>query len=113
MAKEILTSGRALDALGKIIYAQGKAPQAQLGHLTREVVATKSGVIEAIDNTQITKIALLTGVSQHFGAGLDLLKKVDDTVSAGEPLYRIHATNSSDFAFANSVVEGNSGYKIR
>ena len=113
VAKEILTSGRALDALGKIIYAQGKAPQAQLGHLTREVVATKSGVIEAIDNTQITKIALLTGVSQHFGAGLDLLKKVDDTVSAGEPLYRIHATNSSDFAFANSVVEGNSGYKIR
>ena len=113
VAKEILTSGRALDALGKIIYAQGKAPQAQLGHLTREVVATKSGIVEAIDNEQISKIGILAGASIHPGAGIDLLKKVDDNVSAGEPLYRIHATNSGDFAFANSVAEGNNGYKIK
>ncbi len=113
VAKEILTSGRALDSLGKIIYAQGKAPQAQLGHLTREVVATKSGVVEAIDNSQINKIGITVGATQHPGAGVDLLKKVGDEVQAGEPIFRLHAMNSSDFAFANSLVEGNNGYKIR
>ncbi len=38
VAKEILASGRALEAINKIIYAQGKAAQPQLGHLTRDIV---------------------------------------------------------------------------
>lgn len=113
VAKEILTSGRALEAINRIIYSQGKAPQAQLGHLTRDIVSTKSGIVESIDNQQITKIGVLSGASQYAGAGLDLLKKVGDTVDAGEALYRIHSVNANDFAFANSFVDGNSGYEIK
>lgn len=112
VAKEILTSGRALESINRIIYAQGKAPQAQLGHLTRDIVAPKNGIVEAIDNQRINKIGVLAGASQYQGAGLDLLKKVGDRVEAGETLYRIHSVNSSDFAFANSFVDGNSGYEI-
>ena len=112
-AKEILTSGRALEAINRIIYAQGKAPQAQLGHLTRDITATKSGFVESIDNQRITKIGVLAGASQFAGAGLDLLKKVGDRVEVGDTLYRIHSINSNDFAFANSVVESGSGYEIK
>ncbi|MBQ9732432.1 MAG: thymidine phosphorylase [Alphaproteobacteria bacterium] len=112
VAKEILSSGRALDAMNKIIYAQGKASQPKLGHLTRDIVATQSGVVESIDNTRINKIGVLAGAAQYAGAGLDLLKKVGDTVEQGETLYRIHSVNSTDFAFANSVVDGNTGYEI-
>lgn len=112
VAKELLTSGRALEAMNKIIYAQGKAPQPQLGHLTRDIVATQSGVVESIDNTRINKIGVLAGASQYPGAGLDLFKKVGDSVEQGEPLYRIHSVSSTDFAFANSVVDGNNGYEI-
>ena len=112
-AKEILTSGRALEAINRIIYAQGKAPQAQLGHLTRDISADRSGVIAAIDNQRINKIGVLAGASQYTGAGLDLLKKVGDFVERGEPIYRIHAVNSNDFAFANSVVDGDNGYEIK
>lgn len=112
VAKEILSSGRALEALNKIIYAQGKAPQPQLGSLTRDIVSTVSGVVESIDNTRITKIGVLAGASQYPGAGLDLFKKVGDRVEQGEPLYRIHSVTSSDFAFANSVVDGYTGYEI-
>jgi thymidine phosphorylase len=113
VAKEILNSGRALEAINKIIYAQGKAPQAQLGHLTRDIVASKAGVVEAIDNYRINKLGILAGASRYPGAGLDLLKKVGDTVDAGETLYRIHSTNSSDFAFVNSAADGDSGYFIK
>ena len=38
--------------------------------------------------------------------------KVGDTVEQGETLYRIHSCNSTDFAFANSVVDGYTGYEI-
>ena len=112
VAKELLTSGRALEAMNKIIYAQGKAPQPQLGHLTRDIVATQSGVVESIDNARINKIGVLAGASQYPGAGLDLFKKVGDSVEQGEPLYRIHSVSSTDFAFANSIVDGNNGYEI-
>ncbi len=112
VAKEILTSGRALEAINKMIYSQGKAPQPQLGHLTRDIVATQNGVVESIDNQRINRIGVLAGASQYPGAGLDLLKKVGDPVEQGETLYRIHSINSTDFAFANSMVDGNNGYEI-
>lgn len=112
VAKEILTSGRALEAINKMIYSQGKAPQPQLGHLTRDIVATQNGVVESIDNQRISRIGVLAGASQYPGAGLDLLKKVGDPVEQGETLYRIHSINSTDFAFANSMVDGNNGYEI-
>ncbi len=112
VAKEILQSGRALETMNKIIHAQGKAPQPRLGHLTRDIVATTAGVVESIDNARINKIGVLAGASQYPGAGLDLLKKVGDRVEQGETLYRIHAVNSTDFAFANSVVDGYTGYEI-
>lgn len=112
VAKEILNSGRALEALNRIIHAQGKAPQPQLGHLTRDIVANVSGTVESIDNERINKIGLLAGASQYPGAGLDLLKKVGDSVEQGETLYRLHAVTSTDFAFANSVVDGYNGYEI-
>lgn len=112
VAKDILNSGRALEAMNRIIYAQGKAPQAQLGHLTRDIISSRAGVVESINNRQINKIGVLAGASQYPGAGLDLLKKVGDTVEAGEALYRIHSVNASDFAFANSFADGDSGYEI-
>lgn len=112
VAKEILTSGRALETMNKIIHSQGKAPQPQLGHLTRDIVSNVAGVVESIDNSRINKIGVLAGANQYPGAGLDLFKKVGDKVEQGETLYRIHSVNSTDFAFANSVVDGYTGYEI-
>ncbi len=112
VAKEILTSGRALESLNRIIYAQGKAPQAQLGHLTRDIVSSRAGIVESIDNYQINKIGVMAGASQYPGAGLDLLKKVGDLVEPGETIYRIHSLTSNDFAHANSLADANSGYEI-
>lgn len=75
VAKEILNSGRALEVMNRIIHAQGKAPQPQLGHLTRDIVSNVSGVVEAIDNARINKIGIWAGAGQYPGAGLDLMKK--------------------------------------
>lgn len=112
VAKEILDSGQALNVMNNIIRTQGQAPQPQLGKLTRDIVANTDGIIEAIDNARINKIGVLAGAGQYVGAGLDLLKKVGDHVYQGETLFRIHSCNATDFAFANSVVDGYNGYEI-
>jgi len=112
IAKDILDSGKALEMMNKIIYSQGREAPPVLGQLTRDVVANTTGVVEAIDNNRIMRIGVLAGASQDRGAGLDLIKKVGDSVEQGETLFRIHSTNPTDFAFANGVVEGYSGYEI-
>ncbi len=111
-AQEILDSGQALEMMNRIIKAQGQKDPQQPGKLTRDVVANVNGVVDAIDNSRINKIGVLAGATQYPGAGIDLLKKVGDSVYQGETLFRIHSCNSTDFAFANSVVDGYNGYEI-
>ena len=112
-ARKILQSGRALEALNKIIHTQGKAPPPELGRLTREIPAPGAGTVEKIDNRRIDAIAIMAGAGKFPGAGLDLLKKTGDRVEDGETLYRIHADDSDAFALASSSAEGNNGYEIK
>ena len=111
-AKEILTSGRALEAFDKIITAQGRAEQSDFGTLIRDVTAETGGKIMAIDNKIIRKIAMLAGAIQYSGAGVYLLKKVGDEVAKGDVLYRIISCDSADFAVVNSFADADNGYDI-
>jgi len=113
MARDILDSGRALAKMLAIIEAQGKQTRRfEPGHLTREITAPRDGVVSAIDNYQMSKIARLAGAPMDKGAGVDLLKKLGDPVKKGDPLYRIHAEFPADFNFAGTLAGDNSGYRI-
>lgn len=113
VAKEILKTGKALDAFEQIIKEQGKTQPVLLGHLSRDVIADIGGEVKKIDNTVITQISVLAGAGQCAGAGIDLFKKVGDSVSAGDILYRIYSCNPNDFAFVSTVVEsGRTGFEI-
>ena len=46
------------------------------------------------------------------GAGIRLFKKIGDSVVQGEPLYRIHAFDESQFDLAVASAATNSGYAI-
>jgi len=113
VAREILSSGRALARMVAIIEAQGARGQTpQPGRLQREVLSSETGYVAAIDNLQVARIARLAGAPLDSGAGVDLLKKLGDAVSAGEPIYRIHAEFPADFRFACEAADGRSGYRI-
>ncbi len=113
LARDILDSGRALEKMTAIIRAQGAATQpAQLGQLCRRIEATHHGRVAAIDNLQMARIARLAGAPMDKGAGVDLYKKVGDTVSRGEPLYAIHAEFPADFDFAVEAATQNDGYTL-
>ena len=115
IARDILESGRALAKMDSIITTQGKQTRHfQPGHLTHDVVAEGDGAVADIDNFLLARIARLAGAPMDKGAGVDLLKKLGDTVVQGEPLYRIHAQFNADFNFALAHIdERGNGYTIK
>ncbi len=113
IARDILDSGRALRTMERIIETQGPQSAAlQPGSLVHEVTAPAAGVVIAIDNYQVARIARLAGAPMDKGAGVDLLKKLGDPVAAGEALYRIHACFPADFGFARALVAEDSGFRL-
>lgn len=116
IARDILDSGRALAKMQAIIDAQGRRPfdhnAPQLAGLSFEVAAFGDGVVTAIDNFQLARIARLAGAPKVQGAGVDLLRKLGEPVLCGEPLYRVHAAFAADLEFARRASERASGYAI-
>jgi thymidine phosphorylase len=111
IARDILDSGRALAQMNAIIDAQGRRDAAlQPGALQAEVCASADGVVIAMDNQRIARIARLAGAPQVPSAGLDLLKRLGDKVAKGEPLFRIHAQYEADLRFALAHAEKDPGY---
>ena len=113
-ARELLASGQALDAMQRIIVAQGpQTERYEPGHLHREIVADMDGCVGAIDCHLIARIARLAGAPMDKRAGVDLLRKVGDPVRRGEPLYRIHAETDAGLSFASDLAAESSGYRLQ
>ncbi|MGD8832772.1 MAG: thymidine phosphorylase family protein, partial [Pseudomonadales bacterium] len=113
IARDILDSGRALAKMQRIIDDQGRKTETpEPGPLVLEVPAPAGGTVISIDNYQMARIARLAGAPMDKGAGVDLLKKLGDTVEAGESLYRVHAKFPADFGFASALVGTDNGYRI-
>ena len=114
LARDILDSGRALEKMQAIIQAQGDRPdQPGIGTLCNTLTAPNDGIVTAINNLQLARIARLAGAPMDKGAGVDLYKKVGDRVSRGEPLYAIHAEFEADFDFASEAAAQNSGFTLK
>ena len=113
IARDILESGRALVQMNAIIDAQGRVDSPPvLGALSTELRAGQGGVVLAIDNLRLSRIARLAGAPMVPGAGVDLLAKVGDKVLAGQPLYRLYAQFEADLAFASELARRDAGYMI-
>ncbi|WP_457676417.1 thymidine phosphorylase family protein [Thiolapillus sp.] len=113
LARDLLESGRAWQKMQDIIQAQGANPaQPRPAALQYQVPAPADGVITAIDNLQIARIARLAGAPMDKAAGVDLHRKLNDRVRRGEPLYTLHAEFRADYQFARNAIEQNNGYTI-
>ncbi len=114
IARQILDSGRALAKMEAIIDAQGrKKEMPALGSMVHEVRSHKDGMVAAIDNYALNRIARLAGAPLDKGAGIYLYKKVGDRVEEGEALYRLYSQFEADFNFAKDFIKKHSaGYLI-
>jgi thymidine phosphorylase len=75
-------------------------------------VASRDGVVAAIDCLRLARVARLAGAPIDKGAGVDLFKKIGDPVEKGEPLYRIHAAFEADFHFSLKFAAENDGVSV-
>ena len=116
IARDILDSGRALAKMNDIIQAQGSKGfdhnHPELGKLSFEVQAPSSGVVCGIDNLQLARIARFAGAPMVRNAGVDLNFKLGDQVSAGQVLYRVHASFPADLEFARQACHKSSGFTL-
>ena len=113
IARDILEDGRALKKMHDIIEEQGKVElNFEPAALYADITAKKKGVVIEIDNFQLAKIARRAGAPMDKHAGVDLNKKLGDSVKKGELLYRIYAEFPADFKFAQTLADEYNGYKI-
>ena len=112
-ATELLDTGTALAAMHRLMRAQGPPPQvAVLGPLVHDITAPSTGHVSAIDCHRIARIARLAGAPMDKGAGIDLFCKVGAQVTAGQPLYRIHAAAPAGLAYARELAAEDDGFAL-
>lgn len=112
-ARYILESGAALRQMQKIIDLQGPSTcNTDLGTLTIDVPSPSDGIVAGIDCLFLNRLARTAGAPIDKGAGISILKKIQDTVSRGEPLYRVYAMHQSEFDLATAVLKSGNGYII-
>jgi thymidine phosphorylase len=116
IARDILDSGRALAKMNQIIDAQGRRPFSwaapPVAPLCFDVLAPRDGVVTAIDNLAVARIAQLAGAPKVAGAGIDLLHRLGEVVKAGQPLYRVHARFEADLDYARRKSEADAGFRV-
>ncbi len=113
IAEQLLASGAARAAFEKIINAQGRHVPVLPAALTVAVKATQTGSISAIDGWTVAGVARRAGAPQDKSAGIDLLCKVGQAITVGQPLYQIHSTSANDLDAARLLAEFDSGYVVQ
>ncbi len=99
-AREILSSGRALDKFWSIAFAQGAVKRQESSDiksatLTKDLLSDRDGVVKMINNIQLVSIARALGNPKIKEAGIYINKMPGEQVKKGEKLLTIYATTDS------------------
>jgi thymidine phosphorylase len=112
---DVLADGRAMDSWNRMIAAQGGDPHAVLpvARETHVVVAERSGVLSRLDALAVGVSAWRLGAGRarkedpvSAGAGIEMHAKPGDLVTAGAPLFTLHADDAALFTRALEDLEG-------
>ena len=100
IAKELLTSGKALKKMHEIIEAQGGNPKVgpddiPIGEKKAEIAAPCDGYITRVSNKAITAIARAAGAPVEKGAGVVFYGKEGHKVEKDQRILEIHAERES------------------
>jgi AMP phosphorylase len=100
LARETLTSGKALDKFWEIAIAQGqeapiKSEDIKVGELTSKIKAHKAGRIMSINTRGMVDIARALGTPKIKEAGIYLHKHVGDVVEKGDVIATLYSVTES------------------
>jgi thymidine phosphorylase len=99
--------GQAWAKFQRICEAQGGVRQPAVAAQRRPWLAPAAGWITSVDNRALAKVAKLAGAPAQKSAGIKLLVRQGDRVTAGQPLFEVHAETPAELdyalAYANTV----------
>ena len=109
-AREILSSGRALEKFREIVSAQGgksgiSSDDIPLGGFVSEIVADRSGFVSSISNKAVVAVAKAAGAPSDHGAGVVIHKKRGAKVSKGDVILTVYAETEEKLQHALSVAK--------
>ena len=107
VARALLDQGRAWRKFQAICDAQGGMREPPCARFTHPVEAVRAGPVVAIDNRRLARIAKLAGAPDAPAAGLELHAPVGRELSAGEPLFTLHAETPGELAYALAYAGAN------
>jgi AMP phosphorylase len=105
MALELMRTGKAYEAMKRMIKVQGGDPDIDpesipVGEFVAEMKALKDGHITAVDNASINKIAKIAGAPAAKKAGIEIVHKIGFSVKKGDVIFRIFSDNEDRLAEA-------------
>ncbi len=118
VAEYLLQSGKALAKFREIIKYQRGNPDInwydiKLASYKKEIKATSSGVVRAVNNYNISSLAKILGAPKELKAGLILHKKLDEKVSKNDILMEIYAQSPSKLKEAEQSIKNLLVYDIK
>ncbi|MCW3837293.1 thymidine phosphorylase family protein [Sphingomonas canadensis] len=106
-AAAILDDGRALAKFMAICEAQGGFREPPVAAFTHMIEAVRGGVLRAIDNRLLARVAKLAGAPRAKAAGVMLHAKAGDSVEPGQPLLTLHGESPGELDYALSFAAAN------
>lgn len=100
LARATLAGGQAWRKFQEICEAQGGMREPPVAAFTQEIAAARSGIVIAMDNRRLARIAKLAGAPKSACAGIDLHVRHGDFVERGEALFTLHAASPGALAYA-------------
>ena len=99
-AERTLDDGSAERKFEAICEAQGGRREPPIARHRAVIAAAHSGVLAAIDNRLLSRLAKLAGAPRDPAAGLELLVHLGDKVEKGAPLMILHAESTGELQYA-------------
>lgn len=106
-AETLLNSGAAWQQFQNILRAQGGIKMLPSAHFKYTETAHRGGVITAIDNRRLARVAKLAGAPFHPAAGLRLAVNVGSVVSEGQPLFDLFSESKGERDYALAFYHDN------
>jgi thymidine phosphorylase len=108
-AKELLESGKAYEKFVAICKAQGAFKIPQTAKFRFEVRSSSSGIVHAVDNRKLARIAKLAGAPQSPAAGILYHAPVGKKINKGDLLFTIYAESKGELEYAKEYLSSLTG----
>ena len=108
-ATAILADGRALAKFMAICDAQGGFREPPIAPLQHIIKSSAAGLLSAIDNRLLARVAKLAGAPRSQSAGLELHVKLGDRIERGQPLMTLHGESPGELEYALDFARANPG----